>query len=350
MTEDSRPWTGIATGDAGPYSADEWAEIWRTLLAGHTTSPWQRSCVLAGDQGTGALAVSGATSPVSIAVGQALVHGTWYENDAVSTLAIPTPGGATRIDRVVLEKDWTAQTIRIARLAGVEGGGVPALTQTDGVLWQVSLAQASITTLGAITLTDERIFGGIGIIGFLAGTAASPGLRPISDQNSGLYSIGADNLGISLGGVRAGDLAANAFKWTTAVAGASHEIRAEHTDNTNAASHAQVTASVGGASAGDPKVYWVVTGLSTWVAGIDNSDGDVWKLANNADVGATVKIRQSSTDIDFTPDGASRLAFTGATGYWDLFDPNAGAKYRLQTALADGTGHVAAGVRYWHVP
>jgi hypothetical protein len=48
--------------------------------------------------------------------------------------------------------------VRVTRVAGTEGGGVPAITQSDGTTWDVPLYQATITTGGAITLTDERSF------------------------------------------------------------------------------------------------------------------------------------------------------------------------------------------------
>jgi hypothetical protein len=32
MTQISRPWTGTVTGDAGPYSADNWAQVWRNAF------------------------------------------------------------------------------------------------------------------------------------------------------------------------------------------------------------------------------------------------------------------------------------------------------------------------------
>jgi len=49
-------------------------------------------------------------------------------------------------------------TVRIAKINGVEGGSAPALTQTDGTKWEISLAQVSITTGGVITVTDERAY------------------------------------------------------------------------------------------------------------------------------------------------------------------------------------------------
>lgn len=61
--------------------------------------------------------------------------------------------------------------------------------------------------------------------------------------------------------------------------------KVENTDNTNAASAAAFYAFVGGASAGDPKILWEVTGATDWVAGIDNSDSDKWKLSAGATLG-----------------------------------------------------------------
>ena len=153
MTETSRPWGGQATGDAGPYTFDNWVDMIQSLVAALGAGEGVFKTQLNG------LVVSGAASPLSVATGNALVNGTWYHSDAAESVVIATPGASTRIDRVILRKGWAAQTVRIALLAGVEGSGVPpVLTQTDGVTWEVSLAQASITTGGVVTITDERQF------------------------------------------------------------------------------------------------------------------------------------------------------------------------------------------------
>ncbi len=151
MVENSRPWEGITTGDAGAYTDDDWTDIWKDLLG-----------ALA-DADTGILSnvlneleVTGAGTPLSVNTGVALVDGTYYTNGAAVSVAIATPAGATRIDRVVLRKSWAAQTVRITLVAGVEGGGAPALTQVDGTTWDLPLFQASITVGGVVTLTDER--------------------------------------------------------------------------------------------------------------------------------------------------------------------------------------------------
>lgn len=154
MTERSYYWGGTTVGDASlaPYDNDEFTDIWRKLFLHDRTAQGVIKSNL------NELAVSGAGSPVTVATGAAVVDGNFYENDGNPTVAIPTPAASTRIDRIVLRKDFSAQTVRITRIAGVEGAGAPSLTQSDGVTWDIPLYQVSITTGGAITLTDERIY------------------------------------------------------------------------------------------------------------------------------------------------------------------------------------------------
>lgn len=155
MTETSRPWGGTTVGDAtlAPYTADAWTDMWRKLFLTDRTTQG----VIKGYGNE--LAVTGSASPVAVNTGAAVVDGNFYENDASLNVAIPTPAGSTRIDRIVLRKGFSAQTVRITRIAGVEGGGAPAVVQIDGTTWDVPLYQVSITTGGVITLTNERTFG-----------------------------------------------------------------------------------------------------------------------------------------------------------------------------------------------
>jgi hypothetical protein len=154
MTETSRFWGGTSTGDAAlaPYTDDAYSDIQRKLH--------QQDRTLEGvvSQYANELAVSGVTSPVAVATGAAVVDGKFYENDASLNVAVATPGGATRLDLIVLRKDWTAQTVRVVRIAGSEGGGEPAIVQTDGTTWDIVLAKLSITTGGVIALEDRRAF------------------------------------------------------------------------------------------------------------------------------------------------------------------------------------------------
>ncbi len=157
MAERSRPWDGIVTGDAGPYSDDQWSDTWLSHLAPTITSEgvfFQQLNELV-------MTAPGGISPVLINTGRAMVDGTWYESDVSISNAIGNPAVDPRIDRFVLRKSWAAQTIRLARLQGGEAPapGPAALTQVDGVTWEIPLGQFFITVGGAITLyRDERIF------------------------------------------------------------------------------------------------------------------------------------------------------------------------------------------------
>jgi hypothetical protein len=157
MTEHSRFWDGTTVGDAteAPYDAgNELAQVLSSVCGAAQTN--NNGGVF--NTELNMLAVTGAASPVTVASGRALVAGTWYENDAATTVAIPTPASSWRVDYIVLRKTWASKTVRITRIAGIEGAGIPALTQTDGVTWDVPLYRVYIGTDGVISLTDAREF------------------------------------------------------------------------------------------------------------------------------------------------------------------------------------------------
>lgn len=156
MTERSRPWSGTVTGDAGPYTDDQWTDVWRSLL-GPTVAT---EGVFIG-QLDDFLLSSIAASPISVERGRALVDGTWYESDADESVVVTTPGANPRIDRLVLRKDWALQTIRLTLVGGAEAASPvpPALVQIDGTTWDLPLHQIRITTGGVINHErDDRIF------------------------------------------------------------------------------------------------------------------------------------------------------------------------------------------------
>ena len=101
-----------------------------------------------------------AANQVTIDTGGAIVDGKPYRNDATKNITIPSAvgGGNTRIDTIALECDWTAQTVRLVRVAGVDAGSPtpPTLTQTSGTLYQVRLWDVTVNTSGTITVTADR--------------------------------------------------------------------------------------------------------------------------------------------------------------------------------------------------
>lgn len=102
-----------------------------------------------------------AANTARIGTGGAVVDGKIYNNDAAVDVNIPNAIGAgnTRIDRIVLRADWTAQTVRITRIAGVDAASptAPAITQSSQATYDIKLYQVSVNTSGVVTiLLDER--------------------------------------------------------------------------------------------------------------------------------------------------------------------------------------------------
>ncbi len=155
MTELSYYWGGTAVGDAtsAPYDDDEFSDIWRQLFQ------FDRAIsAVIGDVDSELLVTTPGANTARVPSGAAVVDGKFYTNSANVDFTIATPGVSTRVDLIVLQKDFVAQTVRAAVHSGVEGAGAPTATQTDGVTWEVVIAQVSITTGGAITIADYRVF------------------------------------------------------------------------------------------------------------------------------------------------------------------------------------------------
>lgn len=163
MTSKSMPWTTNNTGD-GPtagYATDRWQDMLRTLSTLDPTLYYVAPVRL------NEYAATGSSSPVAVNTGEAFVNGRHVLDDASQNVTVPTPTTSTRIDRIILRSDGTAQTVRVVRLAGVEGGAAPTLTQ-NSTTYEVSLWKVTITTGGVITLVDER--GWLGVRGLVDAT------------------------------------------------------------------------------------------------------------------------------------------------------------------------------------
>jgi hypothetical protein len=155
VAESSIFWTTDGTGDGGSeYTQAEVIRWLRQTFIGDNTDEG----VLKNYQNELEVTDAGGAD-VDIASGGAYVYGFPYWSTATVTKTLDTPSGDVRIDRIVLQADWTTQTVRIAVIEGVEGGAAPALTQTDGTTWEIPLAQVQIGTDGDIdSVTDGRVF------------------------------------------------------------------------------------------------------------------------------------------------------------------------------------------------
>lgn len=148
MAQRSQFWntSGVGDGSAGGYTLDNWRDLFFSAFGDGVT--------LEGSQ----LAVSGTASPLSVAAGTAFVYGLYYENDSALSLPVTTPA-ATTGGHVVLEANWSAQTVRAKVVLSASGVTTPpAVVVTPGTTYQIRLASFTVTATGVITLTDARPF------------------------------------------------------------------------------------------------------------------------------------------------------------------------------------------------
>jgi len=154
--EGSLPWTGSTVGDAGPYSADTWADAWALFF---TYDKNTEGVIVTDDTDfDGLLAVTNSpTTTLTITDGAAIVDGNLYYllGSVTITDSLSAPGAGTDYYRVVLRKDRTAQTVRVTLLGPVNGSW-PSLTQSDTGDWELPLYKLTVTNGGTFTLLDDR--------------------------------------------------------------------------------------------------------------------------------------------------------------------------------------------------
>lgn len=172
MTERSRIWTGNtalgALGDAGPYSAANWRDIWKYnglynaeggVLTNSGTPP---------DEGLVVTQQTILAAGVKVSPGRASVEGGYYENDADLNLSIAANGsGNPRIDSVILRMDITNQTIRLAILQGTPAATpVPPTLTRNATTYEISIADVDVAngfaTIGNQVIFNRRMFHNVG--------------------------------------------------------------------------------------------------------------------------------------------------------------------------------------------
>lgn len=167
MTEYGAPFDGILTGDASvaPYSAAEWARIWKLQHGAGGIFPNYGVFYSSGDGTNGALEVRATaviSSNIEVQLGAALVDGRFYETTTVVTLAIAAnASGNARIDTVILRLDYAGQTIRAAIKQGTPAASPARPTlQQDATYWEMPLADIAVangfTVINQTDITDRR--------------------------------------------------------------------------------------------------------------------------------------------------------------------------------------------------
>jgi len=156
MTEKSWLWTTGGAGDgASTYTRSDWGKAFKIVASCRASEGVVPNFL---NELVGSVP---SANTARIGTGAALVDGKPYENSAPVDVTIPSAVGAgnTRIDRIVLRANWTAQTVRITRIAGTDAVSptAPAITQTSETTYDIMLYRALVTTAGVVTLTDERV-------------------------------------------------------------------------------------------------------------------------------------------------------------------------------------------------
>lgn len=167
--ETSRPWVGRTSdgypGDSGPYSASQWQQLYAHGL-NHGMENIDRGVMRGVLEELEVIPANPADTTVTVEPGAAFVQGIFYLNDADKILNIASnASGSTRIDVVILEADYTAQTVRLDVVQGTPGAGLPSLTQSAGTIWQIPLAYLTLasgfTSIAASAITDFRHYANI---------------------------------------------------------------------------------------------------------------------------------------------------------------------------------------------
>lgn len=152
MAETSLPWAGTTVGDAGPYTDDVWSDMYESLFQSNRATQGPLLGML------GQLAVTNPSgTTLRVASGYAIVDGKVYTNTTNIDLTGTVPGSGSNFYRIILRKNFTAQTVRVA-LLGPDAGAPPAVTQTDGTTWEISLYTVEIRSTAEVILTDTRVF------------------------------------------------------------------------------------------------------------------------------------------------------------------------------------------------
>jgi hypothetical protein len=156
----------FATGAGSNVTEAQWREMARQWLGDGVLDGFTEELLVE--------ASTPAAMTVKVNTGQCRIRGhVGIQEDDVVLVIGANAAGATRLDLVVARADFVNDRVEFDVVAGVAGGGSPALVQTAAV-WEIALARVSVAN-GAVSIvagniTDLRTM----IAGGGSGAAASP--------------------------------------------------------------------------------------------------------------------------------------------------------------------------------
>ena len=161
-------YTNGFTGDSGDgaaaYTEEEFRAYNHAALAGEVANAGVLSGVL------NELAVSGSTSPLSVATGRAILYGFHYRNlSSAVSLSVTTPSVGDTGGRVVVRVNMTSantppaeNTGRVRVITNTDGtAAIPSMTQTAATTWDIPLATFVIDTSGNIWTDSSKTVAGV---------------------------------------------------------------------------------------------------------------------------------------------------------------------------------------------
>lgn len=156
VSQDSMFWptSGIGDGVATGYASDQWGQFLRMTWLKSPSTQYVALDYLDSLEVTNPAGVT-----LRVASGGAIVYGFPYRNSVDVDFALAIPVINTTGWRLVLRADWVTQTVRLVLLESADGVlATPAMTQTAGVRYEVTLATGTITIAPAVAITDERTY------------------------------------------------------------------------------------------------------------------------------------------------------------------------------------------------
>lgn len=156
-------WATGTTGDGAVagFSQDLTTNMFHRMLINDLTAEGPLKNYL---NGLSISATNHAVTPkTTLATGAAFLYGFHYWNDAALDVFLTLPVVNDTGFRVVLRSTYGAtQTVRVALLESADGvSAIPAVTQTAGTLWEISLASGVVDTGGDIWKTAAKTVAGV---------------------------------------------------------------------------------------------------------------------------------------------------------------------------------------------
>ncbi len=253
------------------------------------------------------------------------IVGTTGQIDVVgsgSTLTLSLTGGGTAIDSFAPDTGTSPVVPNASGLVNVKGQTVASVSgiRVTGALNELDIAmfspfegdfsftqsstssasprQVSVTNADTANATSHAQF-----IATTGGTSSGNPMSLWSISGGTTWSAGTDranssawklSLGSSLGTSDAIQVATSGnttislgdLSVSRSASGSAVVSTISNTSNT-ASSSAQLSLSVAGTSAADPSILWAVSGTTSWIQGIDNSDSDKFVLSASSALGTT---------------------------------------------------------------